>query len=148
LALKRKHCLHARTTFHTWFRLSRIQNLCRSMYKVFWMLVWWWISWISRIMQSVIECLLGSRIGCFCENANNDFRRRPPTLIKPSSSRNGLRLTILLLHIKSPPCFSLWISSANCVNCNNFSIRVSAIVNSFAFNVTAIEDNMRRLELI
>jgi len=86
------------------------------------------------MIESVKQCRLGNKMGCFCENGRFDTWRRLPMRIKSSSSRNGFKLTILFLVCQNFLIFNSLISLNKQADCKSLKIRTSASFIYFAYN--------------
>jgi len=64
-------------------------------------------------------CLAGNKIGCILSNDIAEFRRRPPTLMIPSASKNGVRLSSLLFFATVLFVFNVRKSSLNALYHSN-----------------------------
>ena len=91
---------------------------------------WTWTCWITSLLTA---WFFGSSIGCLASKVNSDRCSRPPTLMIPSPSKNGLNcFTALRRHVFSgrvSDVFARWSCSSSSLNesfCACFTQKFSA----------------------
>lgn len=128
----RKHLKHWRTTFLTIRRPDNIQNLSRRDASVCWGPECNNRRCSFLITKFVNGCDVGRTIGCFVSKGTGALINLPPTLIIPSSSRNGFNEAKRLSLGIGLPFERDFISLLKVVRCIILISIPSALLNSVA----------------